>query len=95
MPTEAFELIDEIVAAKAVIKTSKKIIDECQAAVMAMMGNHTAAYAVADDGERFEVRWPMRNYKAKPEKVTPAKAAYSIRMKTIQILGVDDEEDSE
>jgi hypothetical protein len=34
---------------------------------------------------RFEIRWPMRSYKAQPEKVVPAKDAYSIRQSTLSI----------
>jgi len=34
---------------------------------------------------RYKVSWPMRHYKASPEKITPAKEAYSIRQSTLTI----------
>lgn len=34
---------------------------------------------------KYEIRWPMRNYAAQPEKVVPAKAAYTIRQSTLSI----------
>jgi len=34
---------------------------------------------------RFEIRWPMRSYKAQPEKIVPAKEAYTIRQTTLAI----------
>jgi hypothetical protein len=33
----------------------------------------------------WTLKWPMRHYKATPEKITPAKEAYSIRQSTITI----------
>jgi len=37
---------------------------------------------------RFQIAWPMRNYKAQPEKVVPAKPAYSVRQSTLSIKEV-------
>lgn len=34
---------------------------------------------------RYLVKWPVRHYKAQPEKVSPAKDARSVRLKTLQI----------
>ena len=34
---------------------------------------------------KYEIRWPMRNYAAQPEKIVPAKDAYSIRQSTLSI----------
>jgi hypothetical protein len=33
----------------------------------------------------WEVRWPMRHYKAQPERVVPAKEASSVRQSTLTI----------
>lgn len=33
----------------------------------------------------YRVKWPVRKYKAQPERVVPAKDAYEVRLKTLQI----------
>jgi len=33
----------------------------------------------------LHISWPMRSYKASPEKITPAKPAYSIRQSSLSI----------
>ncbi len=43
-----------------------------------MMGNHQTAHA-----GKYEIKWPLRNYKAQPEKVVPPKDARQVRSKTI------------
>ena len=42
----------------------------------------------------FKISWPVRNYKAKPEKVVPAQEAYSKRSNTIQIKESDEKKES-
>lgn len=37
---------------------------------------------------RYEIKWPMRHYKATAERVVPAKAAYSVRQSTLSIKEV-------
>jgi predicted phage-related endonuclease len=37
---------------------------------------------------KYEIKWPMRSYQAQPEKVVPAKAAYSIRQSTLSVKEV-------
>ena len=36
-------------------------------------------------GTKYKVSWPMRHYKAQPERITPAKPANSIRQSTLTI----------
>lgn len=36
-------------------------------------------------GTRYRVSWPMRHYKAQPEKITPAKPATTVRQNTLTI----------
>ena len=55
-------------------------IDALQTKIMQEMQDSEVAVA----GERT-VKWPTRHYKAQPEKVTPAKEARTIRLKTLQI----------
>lgn len=80
MPARAEYLADQIVAANADIKAAEGRRSEAETELKAMMG----AAAKANAG-RFEIRWPMRSYKATPEKVVPAKEAYAIRQSTLSI----------
>lgn len=34
---------------------------------------------------KYEIKWPMRSYQAQPQRVVPAKAAYSIRQSTLSV----------
>jgi hypothetical protein len=62
---------------------SKAIEDEIaalQTEIMCEMQDHETA--IAGD---YQVVWPVRRYKAQAERVVPAKDAYQIRLKTLQI----------
>ena len=72
--------VDQYVSLKEKKKEIEKQIDYHQSQIMNSMGN--ASKAIHED---FVVSWPMINYKAKPEKVVPAKDAYSVRRKTITV----------
>ena len=62
------------------IASLKAVNEKIQAQIMDEMGNAS----VGRTGE-WIVQWKMRNYKAQPEKVVPAKDAYTIRSKTLTI----------
>lgn len=79
------DMVDDIKTAEEVIKAAEKAKEAATLAIMEAMGNHTEAHAVDADGTSYRIRWPMRHYKAQPEKITPAKDAYSIRLKTLDI----------
>ena len=83
LPGRAEQLVDQIVAANADIKAAEGRRSEAETELKAMMGQA----AKASIG-RFEIRWPMRSYKATAEKVVPAKDAYSIRQSTLSIKEV-------
>lgn len=34
---------------------------------------------------KYEIKWPMRSFKAQPQKIVPAKEAYSIRQSTLSV----------
>ena len=53
-------------------------IAELELKVMTAMGDSTLAQAGP-----YRVEWPMRHYKAQPERVVPAKDARSIRLKSL------------
>jgi predicted phage-related endonuclease len=76
----AAEYMRGIVNAKKKIEEYQDDIDKFETSLKELLGDRTIGRAGG-----FEVRWPMRNYQAQPEKVTPAKDAYSKRMSTVQI----------
>ena len=63
-----------------VIKEAKQHKEMCMEKLKEAMGNHAHARL-----KNFNLNWGLINYKAQPEKIIPAKAAYSIRKKTITI----------
>lgn len=84
----AVEMADQaaiIVDCKNQIKALEAEIDGAEQAIKAAMGSATKAV-----GCGFTVSWPMRNYKAQPEKLVPAKEAYSIRQSNLTIKATND-----
>lgn len=71
----------DIVEAKEDIKQSEAIIADRETKIKTAM--QTASKATI--GNKYTVSWPMRSYKAQPEKVVPAKEAYSVRQSTLSI----------
>jgi len=80
LPSRAEQLADQILAANAAIKEAEGKRSEAETELKAMLGQASKGTV-----GRFEIRWPMRSYKATPEKVVPAKEAYSIRQSTLSI----------
>jgi predicted phage-related endonuclease len=80
LPGRAEQLADQILAANAAIKEAEGKRSEAETELKAMLGQASKGTV-----GRFEIRWPMRSYKATPEKVVPAKDAYSIRQSTLSI----------
>jgi predicted phage-related endonuclease len=80
LPGRAEQLADQILAANADIKEAEGKRSEAETELKAMLGQASKGTV-----GRFEIRWPMRSYKATPEKVVPAKDAYSIRQSTLSI----------
>lgn len=75
----------ELLAAKIIDanKRAKQAADdkaEAEKDLKVLLGDAKAAVA-----GRFEIKWPMRSYQAQPEKIVPAKAAYSIRQSTLSV----------
>ena len=73
-------LVAEVVELKDTIKESHDRVDTLQATIMESMRDRKTA--IAGD---YKVTWPMLNYKAQPEKIVPAKDAYSIRQSKLRI----------
>ncbi len=58
----------------------EKEIKAIEVEIMNEMKDAEVAYS-----HNYKVKWPVRNYKAQPEKVTPAKEARTVRLKSLQI----------
>jgi predicted phage-related endonuclease len=69
-----------IVELRAKIKLLTEQVAKHEATVKSVMQDFGAAKA-----GRYQITWPMRHYKAAPEKITPAKEAYSVRQSTLTI----------
>jgi predicted phage-related endonuclease len=80
LPAEAEALAQSIFASRQSIKDAEAAIDATERELKLLMQEASLARV-----GRFEVRWPMRSYKAQPEKITPAKEAYIIRQNTLTI----------
>jgi hypothetical protein len=80
--SELTDRVERLVRLRQDAKELEMEIDALQTEIMSEMRD--AEIAVAG---RYTVKWPMRKYKAQPEKVTPAKEARVVRLKTLQISG--------
>ena len=63
-----------------VIKDARAHKELCMEKLKESMGNHTRARV-----KNYNLNWVSIHYKAQPEKIVPAKEAYSIRKKTLAI----------
>lgn len=72
-----------IVENKAAIRQAEEGIELAEKQIKELLGQ-------AEKGRagRYVISWPMRNYKAQPEKLVPAKDAYSVRQSTLSIKEV-------
>jgi hypothetical protein len=43
--------------------------------------------------DRWQVKWGSKSNKAQPEKIIPAKDAYTVRNKTVQVKRLQDDEE--
>ena len=81
---EMSEWLAQLVNARQAKKIAEQDIDEAEAALKEYMGGHEkASGSVGNVG--YTVQWPMRNYKASPAKMTPAKPARQVRQSTLVI----------
>ena len=80
LPTEADAIIESIINNKAQIKAAESAIEKAEMILKQYIGQSTKAVT-----GRYEVKWGMRSFKAQPEKLVPAKEAYTIRQSTLTI----------
>ena len=80
LPDDLEPVLQVLLEAKEAKKMAENLADTAQKQIMEALGNHQEGILAG-----HKIRWPMRNYKAQPEKVTPAKEAYSFRQSTLTI----------
>jgi predicted phage-related endonuclease len=83
LPATVADLAKEIMANKAAIRAAEAGIEEAEKLIKEQLGQ-----AERGRSGEYVISWPMRNYKAAPERLVPAKDAYSIRQSTLSIKEV-------
>jgi len=80
LPSNVGDLAQAIVNNKAAIKAAEAGIDQAEKQIKELLGQAERGRA-----GQYMISWPMRSYKAAPERLLPAKEAYSIRQSTLSI----------
>jgi predicted phage-related endonuclease len=80
LPSNVGDLAQAIVNNKAAIKAAEAGIDHAEKQIKELLGQAERGRA-----GQYMISWPMRSYKAAPERLLPAKEAYSIRQSTLSI----------
>jgi len=81
---DALTAFEDLIAAKEAKKQAEADIDQAEATIKELMGNHDEA-RVNIGLSHYQIKWPMRRTKAQPEKVVPAKAETFVRQKTLTV----------
>jgi predicted phage-related endonuclease len=76
----AEKIVQQLLRCKSEIKRLEEIAGECEASLKERLREHTTGIA-----GQYRVTWPVRHYKAQPERVVPAKEASTIRQSTLTI----------
>jgi len=80
LPSNVGDLAQAIVNNKAAIKAAEAGIDHAEKQIKQLLGQAERGRA-----GQYMISWPMRSYKAAPERLLPAKEAYVIRQSTLSI----------
>jgi predicted phage-related endonuclease len=80
LPPSVGELAKGIIENKAAIRAAEASIDEAEKLIKQELGQAERGRA-----GQYMINWPMRNYKDAPERLVPAKKAYSVRQSTLSI----------
>jgi len=81
---DALTAFEDLIAAKEAKKQAEADIDQAEATIKELMGNHDEA-RVNIGLSQYQIKWPMRRTKAQPEKVVPAKPETFVRQKTLTV----------
>ena len=74
------DLAQAILSSKATMREVEDAIEESERQIKIRLGDAERGRA-----GKYVISWPMRNFKAAAERVTPAKEAYSVRQSTLNI----------
>lgn len=77
------DLAQAILSSKATMREVEDAIEESERQIKIRLGDAERGRA-----GKYVISWPMRNFKAAAERVTPAKEAYSVRQSTLNIKEV-------
>jgi predicted phage-related endonuclease len=80
LPSNVGDLAQAIVNNKSAIKAAEAGIDEAEKQIKQLLGQAERGRA-----GQYMISWPMRSFKAAPERLVPAKQAYVIRQSTLSI----------
>jgi predicted phage-related endonuclease len=80
LPPSVGDLAKGIIENKAAIRAAEASIDEAEKLIKQELGQAERGRA-----GQYIINWPMRNYKDAPERLVPAKKAYSVRQSTLSI----------
>jgi predicted phage-related endonuclease len=80
LPSNVGDLAQAIVNNKAAIKAAEAGIDHAEKQIKELLGQAERGRA-----GQYMISWPMRSFKAAPERLVPAKEAYFIRQSTLSI----------
>ena len=84
LPDKAKDYINTINNGKQLIKDLQASIDDAEKSLKELIQDNEIG-----EVDNYVVKWPMINYKAKPERIVPAKDAHSVRAKTLRIKKYD------
>jgi hypothetical protein len=80
LPVNITDVAKGILENKAAIRAAEASIEEAE-----MLIKETLGQAERGRAGNYVISWPMRQFKAAPERYTPAKVAYTIRQSTLTI----------
>ena len=80
LPDYVADMCKKLMDTKSILSEMEDRRSAIEAQIKELMGEKP--FAIAGN---FSIKWPMRNFKAQPERVVPAKAAYSMRQSTLTI----------
>jgi len=80
--------LEQLLLAQRSKANAEEDISDATTTLMDAIGEAPGARGLVGN-KMVEVKWPSRNYKAQPEKVTPAKPARTVRAKTLSVKEID------
>jgi len=85
---DAMIALEQLLLAKRKQADAEQDVEDAQITLMEKMGQHETALGMVGN-QRVMIKWPMRKFKAQPERIVPAKEARTVRQKTLTIKEID------